>query len=287
MKQLDDFIVKYNLETKNKVNYGEISGYHVFAKVDAYAVPACIGGVFVHLAEHRNDVLKFIKDNQKEFGILSFNVADACVTMVFKAFSLKSAVSNLEKALVNLTGHLIALGIDGSTCCLCGNSLDQTAKVNFGEFEATVCLDCSNKIEEENQKKEEEYKNTPNNYGLGTLGAFLGAIVGGVAWVIIGLFGWVSSLIAILISFLAGLGYDLFKGKQSKMKLVIISVVSILTIVLSMFILYAMIYENFILVLQNDPEVMGEFGLNMLMALLFGILGIGYSIYRMKGKVHK
>ena len=53
-----------------------------------------------------------------------------------------------------------------------------------------------------------------NRRGLGILGAALGALAGGVVWTIIGILGFVSGWIAVLIFFLARFGYKLLSKTQ-------------------------------------------------------------------------
>lgn len=53
-----------------------------------------------------------------------------------------------------------------------------------------------------------------NRRGLGILGAALGALAGGVIWTIIGILGFVSGWIAVLIFFLARWGYKLLSKTQ-------------------------------------------------------------------------
>lgn len=50
--------------------------------------------------------------------------------------------------------------------------------------------------------------------GLGVLGAALGALAGGVVWTLIGILGFVSGWIAVLIFFLARFGYKLLSKVQ-------------------------------------------------------------------------
>lgn len=152
-----------------------------------------------------------------------------------------------------------------------------------------VCEDCYNHILEEENKKEEEYKKSPNNYLKGTLGAFIGALLGGMVWIIVGLFGYVAAMVAFLISFLGSYGYDLMKGKKNKIKLLIVSLVSIFVIILSTFILYIIVcgsitgFVNFL----ATSDGLREFLVNLLLAFIFGALGITWSIFQMKKDIHK
>ena len=126
----------------------------------------------------------------------------------------------------------------------------------------------------------------PNNYLKGTLGAFVGALLGGMIWIIFGLFGYVVAMVAFLISFLGSYGYDLMKGKKNKIKLLI---VSIFAIILSTFILYIIVcgsFNGFVNFLATS-DGLKEFLINLLLALVFGALGITWSILQMKKDIHK
>lgn len=52
----------------------------------------------------------------------------------------------------------------------------------------------------------------PINKGMGVLGAALGAVIGGVAWCLVGMLGYVSAWLAVLIFFLAISLYKKFSG---------------------------------------------------------------------------
>lgn len=126
----------------------------------------------------------------------------------------------------------------------------------------------------------------PNNYLKGTLGAFVGALLGGMVWIIVGLFGYVVAMVAFLISFLGSYGYDLMKAKKNKIKLLI---VSIFVIILSTLILYIIVcgsFNGFVNFLATS-DGLNEFLLNLLLALVFGALGITWSILQMKKDIHK
>ncbi len=126
----------------------------------------------------------------------------------------------------------------------------------------------------------------PNNYLKGTLGAFVGALLGGMVWIIVGLFGYVVAMVAFLISFLGSYGYDLMKAKKNKIKLLI---VSIFVIILSTLILYIIVcgsFNGFVNFLATS-DGLKEFLLNLLLALVFGALGITWSILQMKKDIHK
>lgn len=60
--------------------------------------------------------------------------------------------------------------------------------------------------------------------------AFLGALIGTALWVLVGVWGYVASIVAWLTAFLAGKGYDLLHGRPGKAKAITIIVMLILSI---------------------------------------------------------
>lgn len=110
-----------------------------------------------------------------------------------------------------------------------------------------------------------------------------------MVWIIVGLFGYVAAMVAFLISFLGSYGYDLMKGKKNKIKLLIVSIVSIFVIILSTLILYIIVcgsFNGFVNFLATS-DGLKEFLINLLLSLVFGALGITWSILQMKKDIHK
>ena len=295
MKELDEIIAKYNLQTQNKINFGTINNFQVCLKVDAFSALSCVGQISCFLDNKIGEINSLLKDNAKELGILNYKISHDGIFIVLKTFTMKGAVKNLEKSLDFITNKLFELGFDGSKCPKCGKEMVDSKELSYLNplintyFSVYVCNDCYNNILEEENKKEEEYKKSPNNYLKGTLGAFIGALLGGMVWIIVGLFGYVAAMVAFLISFLGSYGYDLMKGKKNKIKLLIVSSVSIFVIILSTFILYIIVcgsitgFVNFL----ATSDGLKEFLTNLLLAFIFGALGITWSIFQMKKDIHK
>ena len=64
----------------------------------------------------------------------------------------------------------------------------------------------------------------------GFIGALLGAAIGAVAWTLVGMLGYVASIVGFVIALLADKGYDLFKGRQGTIKMVVLIVCVILAV---------------------------------------------------------
>lgn len=58
------------------------------------------------------------------------------------------------------------------------------------------------------ENQESIYEEKQGNLLTGILGALLGALIGTALWVLVGVWGYVASIVAWLTAFLAGKGYD-------------------------------------------------------------------------------
>lgn len=64
----------------------------------------------------------------------------------------------------------------------------------------------------------------------GIIGALLGAAIGAVLWAVVGMLGYIASIIGFVIAFLASKGYDLLKGRQGVIKMVVLIVCVVLAV---------------------------------------------------------
>ena len=80
------------------------------------------------------------------------------------------------------------------------------------------------------ENQESIYEEKQGNLLTGILGALLGVLIGTALWVLVGVWGYVASIVAWLTAFLAGKGYDLLHGRPGKAKVITIIVMLILSI---------------------------------------------------------
>lgn len=150
---------------------------------------------------------------------------------------------------------------------------------------------------EETERKEAD----TGNYFTGLLGAFAGSAIGAVLWAVVLSFGYVASIVGLVIGWLAEKGYNLLKGKQGKAKVFILILAVIFGVLLGNFAadaysLAAMISAGelpglglidipnmIVLLLLSEPEYLRATASNILMGLLFAGLGV-FSLLRKTGK---
>lgn len=149
-----------------------------------------------------------------------------------------------------------------------------------------------------------------NNYGYvqaapekkgnilgGIIGALLGAAIGAVAWAVVGMLGYIASIIGFVIAFLADKGYDLFKGRQGVLKMIVLIVCVVLAVAAGTVGTYVWTIHNeynsqlaeltdfekkyyeiateaeFMQEILSDSEVQGEMIKDGGLGMVFGILG--------------
>jgi len=148
-----------------------------------------------------------------------------------------------------------------------------------------------------------------DNLLLSIVGALVGALLGALAWAIVGALGYIASIIGFLIAFLAAKGYDLLRGPQGAVKLIVLILCVILAVAVGNAGAYlwavhngyteavaelsaverqlvmseAEYFSNVLPELVNDPEIQQDFIKDMGVGLLFAVLGC-FGLLKNAGK---
>ncbi len=300
-RNIQNFIDKYQFTEIEKFHCGTIDNYQVFIKYDAFAVPAFIGGVCANLTKYKTEISQYLNEHKKELKLVNFEIHDYYVYFAVICFTTKSAVQNMENALLQFTAYLKTLGVlDSLYCPICGQLMQD--KVLSMSFEVPMYIDssCQSVAMQKQQESIEEFNAAPNNYLKGTLGAIIGGLIGCVLWIFLGVvLNILVGYVAFLISYLAGMLYDKMQGKQTWVKILIISIITLVGIVASTFITYIVITSQemakagiegsslrmLIKLIQADSEVRGEFITNMVLGVVFGVLGIVFIYLQYKKSI--
>ena len=163
---------------------------------------------------------------------------------------------------------------------------------------------CKEKVRQELAAEEQErMEEEGGSYLTGFLGAAVGALLGAVAWALVMMLGYVTSLVGLLIGFLAEKGYNLAKGKQGKGKIVVLIIVIILGVLLGTLaadaislaqmigsgelpeFTYGDIPTLILFLLINDGEYLTATASNVGMGLLFAALGVFGLLRKTKKEV--
>ena len=179
-------------------------------------------------------------------------------------------------------------------CSKCGNDLGEGGTWSLVNGIAYHFHEgCSDIVAEELDKEAEEKKNQEKgSFVTGTIGAFLGALIGAIPWAVLLYFGYFASIAGFVIGWLANKGYELLKGKNSKGKIVVLILVSLVAIIIGNFAVdafvlaelinagelpgftYGDILPSIVQLLQIDAEYRSATITNLIMGLFFAFLGI-------------
>lgn len=127
---------------------------------------------------------------------------------------------------------------------------------------------------------------------LGTLGAFGGALIGAVLWVVIYYYGYIASIAGIAIIFCAYKGYTLLSKQKGKTAAIIATIVSVIVLCIAHYIAWAIdiygvfsteyditFWDSFLSTYNFifDPEYVFSFFKDLTIG--FVLIGVGFFYY--------
>ena len=125
-------------------------------------------------------------------------------------------------------------------------------------------------------------------YLNGIIGAFIGAIIGSIPWLLVYVYGgWIIALLAMPIALAADWGYKLMGGEQTKALGKIVAIVTILVVALQIFIIIPLFMLNnagmstslgSLLSLYEDSAILTGILRDAFISLIFAFIGISSVI---------
>ncbi len=221
----------------------------------------------------------------REFGVLNFRIGADGIHVDFNG-SPEKIQQFLDFFMPLLPQH----GASGvNVCPECGCEITDGGKWKLVNGVAyPVHPACGEKLRASMGSKTEP----KGSYLTGTLGALLGSALGSVVWALVLCLGYVASIVGLLIGWLAQKFYNLFHGKQGKLKVVILIAVVILGVLLGTFLGYFGLFAKEISesanarfeisdipgmifqLLEDNEEFRGGFIKDTAMGLIFAALGV-------------
>ena len=298
------FAKEYGMQVDKGVAYGTLGGYTATLNegsgwkqiVFATAIPDSVKAM--ELQTQLNGV-----DLRKAYRVTELNIAPKFIQVMFhdNPGTMKKIRAFLEFFLPMLeqAGAVKANICPECGCEVIGGCWKLVGGVAY--YMHTACADkvCREISEEEEQEKQER----TGNYFTGLIGALLGSAIGAVLWSVILYFGYVTSLVGLVIGFLAEKGYNLFRGKQGKGKIVILILAILLGVLVGNFgadvitlvqmisagelegFVYGDIPMLILVILLEDSEYMMATLSNIGMGLLFAGLGVWGLLRRANAEV--
>lgn len=301
-KKLELYFSQKDFNIDKNYGYGQINGYEVnlfYNAMDNTAPVKFIVSFFalendkVKIIEELNNAnIKFLQYQNNELGMI-FGINDFTVGALIKK------LDNILDTIFNILKNNNAL--PQKYCPLCGKELVEDFKlfkVNGCNF--TLHNECANEIKDSFEEEHQEYVEMPNNYFKGFWGAVIGAAVGAISFIIIFFLGFISSISSFISVFLGSLLYKKFGGKPNHIMVIMTSVLTIVVLLLTVYLLYGLAalglsYEEGLTLsmseafahMMKNSEFSSEFVGNIIMTILFALIGAGYEVYTMIKNLHK
>ncbi|MDE5546839.1 MAG: hypothetical protein K2I88_05190 [Anaeroplasmataceae bacterium] len=305
-KKLITFLTENNFTIESESAYSYVNEYQVSISQERtqnalYGGMSTIIQVFSHLeAEQLPSIQAFIKENKRTMHLIRYEVTELGVCI-----AVMNHFDTLMDTIQRITNYLNSQNTKNKEYCpITGEVLDEATKrkLYYNDFIVFLNEGSVELLNAQIEKAEQDFQNAPNNYLKGTLGAIVGGALGAIVWVVLGaLAGVMSGWIAFLIAILAGLGYDKMKGKATNMKFVIAAIVTLCYVVISMLLVYILIVKSVMAenglegnpltvlfeLIELDDEIKSGFITDMILAVVFGAIGVFFSYFQMKKTLHK
>ena len=242
-------------------------------------------------------------DLRKEYRVTDLKIGPKTIQVVFH-----DNPGTMKKIRAFLAFFLPLLEEAGATkcgiCAECGMACAGGCWKLIGGVAYYFHTACAEKVTRDIMESEEYEKETrTGSYFTGLIGALLGSTIGAVLWAVVLYFGYVASIIGLAVGFLAEKGYNLFRGRQGRGKIVILILAVIFGVIVGNFGAdvialaqmiasgeaegwgYADIPLMILLLLVEDPEYMMYTLRGLGMGLLFAGLGVWSQMRRVKADV--
>lgn len=293
---------QHGMTVSDGVAYGALMGYATTLSEGAGYKSLCIA-------------TKFTEAGQQDALLAAANAAD--ISKTYRVQDLAASPANLQIVFHDNPGTMKKIeefiqwfyplleqhgATKADVCAECGTPAGDCGWYLINGIAYRMHDACAQHAEGEIRQEEQTCKDEDTgSYFQGAVGAFLGAALGAVVWGLVLYFGYVASLLGLLIGWLAEKGYNLLRGRQGKGKIVILILAIIFgvlmgTIVPDVVVLAQMIGAGeiegavygdipalLIWLLQADSEYAGAVGGNILMGLLFAGLGV-FALLRKTAK---
>ena len=292
---------EHNMKVAHGVAYGSMNGFAVtLSEGSGYKRMAISTKIREEEKLGLLQVQLSRRNLQKEFRVKSLELGEKFIDVIFldNPGTMKKIYAFIEWFFPMLEESGAA---KADVCAECGMSVaDGKWKLINGNAHY-MHESCAQRILRDVEMEKEQSKlENRGSYATGLVGALLGAALGAVAWAALLNFGYVASIVGLLIGFLALKGYDLLKGKQGKGKVAILVIAIVLGVLLGTFGGYmwqlagmigsgelpGMSYGDLpylFVFLLSDSEFIAGAAKDILMGLLFAGLGT-YGILRNTGK---
>lgn len=302
-KKIDTYFTNLGLKVTGNTAYGKFEGF----EVNALVVPLdTVAPVKMHVALYAPVEVKAAIINELKALKFKWFVADADVYGISLGFNDALTMGRLVDRMDDMLDKIFAVFKKHEAkglgyCPVCGEELkEETKKCQIGFAQITMDISCVSDINKAITQDNEEFKNAPNNYLKGTIGALLGAFVGAVIFVVLFYFGIVSALTSLIAVLLGTYAYKKLGGKPNAMMIVIVTVISVVSMLLTITGIYVLAAEvlapefgfsstgiQAFTDMMSVQEFSSEFATNFSMTAVFTALGVIFEVFQLSKSIKR
>lgn len=289
-KKISAFFEEKNFVIEKNSAFGKIGNYEASVRVEMLnnVAPVQIQLNFYATAETKRNIVNQLRELKLKFFTWEANLYG--IFLGFNGITVASLMKNLDDMLNKIVAIIDANEVLGlGYCPVCGNQLiDENKQYQVEWIKISLDAQCVSNLNAVIAGENEEFDNAPNNYVKGTIGAIIGAVVGAIVSIVLLEIGFIAAISAFVAVWLGAILYKKFGGKPNKGMIVIVTIVSLVSQLLTMY----LIYLGVAIVLAPEfgfgtvgmdafkdmmtvKEFKTEFVANMAMTLFFTLLGVG------------
>lgn len=296
VKKLEEYFLSNNFSIKGNYGYGTLGGFEINVLVNTLnnVSPVLLHVTMFATDEQKRNIKKDLIDARISRMTTEFDAYGLSIGL--NDFTIGKLINRMDSIFETIFQTLRkneALGLE--YCPICGELLDIDAKeCNISGFKIRLDQKCVENINAVIENENKDFDLAPNNYLKGFFGALIGAIVGVVTFIIIFYLGFISAISAFVSIILGAFLYKKFGGKPNAIMIVIVTLISFISLVGVLFLLYVLaatglapefgfdsIGLNAFKDMMTISEFSSEFTSNMVMTILFTVLGSVYEIVRL------
>lgn len=303
-KHVINALSSYEFTYEKYTAYGQINGY----EVNVLARPLDIGPIFIFSTyislEKKNAFINRIKS--KRFSMVSASALEFGVVVAIGVMTPGGVEKKFKKVLPVILSLLDEFEAPKKDVCpLSGIEMDDlnSKLVPIPELSIKVRLtnDAIANVNNQIEKINEEYEEAPNNYLKGVGGLLIGALVGVLLTIGLGLLGYITAFASFISIILGTFLYSKFGGKQNKMMILMSFAITTISILLAVFVIYIIQANNlmrdadlsyrgmdaFKYSMANSEQFKRAFLLDLGLNLVFIIIGIVVSFFTLKKMIKR
>ncbi len=241
-KKIKEYFENKGMKIQNEMGYGIINGYETNLVVRVLDNQA---PVLLHIStfipnEKKEAILNTIKNMHVKMLMVDFTAYGLLIGL--NDITIGKLIKRLDDILNSIYAILTDFGaLTKEHCPVCGDVLPEDAAIhNVDGLQITLDEKCVEGINAAIEQANDEFEKAPNNRSRGFLGALIGALGGAVIYYILYLIGFISAISVVVGIFLGAKLYQKFGGKPDKIMIVIVTLVSFVVLLLTVFIIYVM-----------------------------------------------